>query len=161
MHQIETIEGSLLAQGHRYALCVSRFNSFITERLLEGAVDALLRHGAVAGDLRIYRCPGTWELGPLAMRVARAGKVDGLISLGCLIRGSTDHYDLIAGEVTKALAHLSLEGAVAPGPFAVTFGVLTTDSIEQAIERAGTKMGNAGRSAAMAALEMASLLNKL
>src|SRR6478752_1760249 len=122
MHQIETIEGSLLAQGHRYALCVSRFNSFITARLLEGAIDALTRHGAQASDLKIFRCTGTWELGPLAARVARAGKFDGVVALGCLIRGSTDHYDLIAGEVTKALAHLSLEGAVATAPLAVTFG---------------------------------------
>jgi 6,7-dimethyl-8-ribityllumazine synthase len=152
------IEGNLVAQGHRVAICVSRFNSFITERLLEGAIDTLVRHGADPADLRVYRCPGTWELGPLASRVARAGKLDGIVALGCLIRGSTDHYDLIAGEVTKALAQLSLEGANAPGPVAVTFGVLTTDSIEQAIERAGTKAGNKGSEAALACIEQVNLL---
>ena len=157
----DTVEGNLLAQGHRYALCVSRFNSFITERLLEGATDALVRHGASASDLKVYRCTGAWELGPLCARVARAGQVDGIIGLGCLIRGSTDHYDLIAAEVSKALSHLSIDGAVAPRPVAVTFGVLTTDSIEQAIERAGTKAGNKGFEAAMTAIEMADLLRQL
>jgi 6,7-dimethyl-8-ribityllumazine synthase len=156
--QYETVEGNLLAQGHRYAICVSRFNSFITEKLLEGAVDALVRHGAQASDIKVYRCPGTWELGPLAARVVRAGKVDGVVALGCLIRGATDHYDLIAGEVSKALAQLSLEGAAAPGPVAVTFGVLTTDTIEQAIERAGTKAGNKGADAALACVEQINLL---
>ncbi|GAC1337366.1 MAG: 6,7-dimethyl-8-ribityllumazine synthase [Myxococcales bacterium] len=152
------VEGSLVAQGHRYAICVSRFNGFITERLLEGALDALLRHGADAGDVRVYRCPGTWELGPLTARVARAGKLDGLVALGCLIRGATDHYDLIAGEVTKALGQVALEGATAPSPIAVTFGVLTTESIEQAVERAGTKAGNKGAEAALACVEQINLL---
>ena len=161
MHSIDTIEGNLLAQGHRYAICVSRFNNFITERLLEGAVDALVRHGASAGDVKIYRCPGTWELGPLSQRVVRAGKIDGLVALGCLIRGATDHYDLIAGEVSKALAHLSLEGAGQAQPVAVTFGVLTTDSIEQAIERAGTKAGNKGAEAALACIEQVNLLRSV
>jgi 6,7-dimethyl-8-ribityllumazine synthase len=151
-------EGNLVAQGHRYAICVSRFNGFITERLLEGALDTLLRHGADAADLRIYRCPGTWELGPLAARVARAGKLDGLIALGCLIRGATDNYELIAGEVTKALGHVSLEGANAAAPLAVAFGVLTTESVEQAIERAGTKAGNKGAEAALACVEQVNLL---
>src|SRR5437870_1999525 len=102
-------EGSLVAAGHRYGICVSRFNSFITERLLEGAVDALVRHGVDPGDIQVYRCSGTFELAPLAVRVARAGKIDGLIALGCLIRGATDHYDLLAAEVTKGLGHLALE----------------------------------------------------
>lgn len=152
------IEGALVAQGHRYAICVSRFNAFITERLLDGALDALVRHGADAGDVRVYRCPGTWELGPLAARVVRAGKIDGLVALGCLIRGATDHYDLIAGQVTKSLGQLAVESAVAPGPVAVTFGVLTTESIEQAIERAGTKAGNKGSEAALACVEQINLL---
>lgn len=152
-----SFEGTLVAQGHRYALCVSRFNGFITERLLEGATDALVRHGADPADLRIYRCAGTWELGPLAARVARAGKLDGLIGLGCLIRGATDHYDLIAGEVTRALGQVAMDGAVAPAPLAVTFGVLTTETIEQAIERAGTKAGNKGAEAALACIEQVNL----
>ncbi len=159
--QHDTIEGSLLAQGHRYALCVSRFNSFITERLLEGAIDALVRHGVAAKDLKVYRCTGTWELGALAARIVRAGGVDGVISLGCLIRGATDHYDLIAGEVTKALGHLSTEGAVKAAPVAVTFGVLTTDTLEQAIERAGTKAGNKGADAALACVEQVNLLRAI
>jgi 6,7-dimethyl-8-ribityllumazine synthase len=152
------LEGNLVAQGHRYAICVARFNGFITERLLEGALDTLLRHGADAADVRIYRCPGTWELGPLAARVARAGKLDGLIALGCLIRGATDHYELIAGEVTKCLGQVSLEGATAAAPLAVAFGVLTTESVEQAIERAGTKAGNKGAEAALACVEQVNLL---
>ena len=156
------VEGNLVAQGHRYAVCVSRFNSFITERLLEGAVDALVRHGAEAGDVRVYRCAGAWELGPLAARVARAGSragnLDGVIALGALIRGATDHYDLIAGEVTKLLGQVAHEGAIAPQPLAVAFGVLTTESIEQAIERAGTKAGNKGAEAALACIEQINLL---
>ncbi len=155
------IEGLLTPPQGRFALCVSRFNSFITEKLLEGAADALIRHGAAPADLTVYRCPGTWELGPLAARVVRAGKVDGVVALGCLIRGATDHYDLIAAEVSKALAHLSVEGSCAPGPVAVTFGVLTTDSIEQAIERAGTKAGNKGAEAAMAGIEQANLFRSI
>jgi 6,7-dimethyl-8-ribityllumazine synthase len=150
---VQSIEGNLAAQGHRYALCVSRFNSFITERLVEGALDALVRHGADPGEVKIYRCPGTFELGPLAVRVARAGKIDGLVGLGCLIRGSTDHYQLLASEVTKALSNLALECASGPSGVAVAFGVLTCDTIEQAIERAGTKAGNKGAEAALACIE--------
>jgi 6,7-dimethyl-8-ribityllumazine synthase len=156
-----TVEGNLVAAGHRYALCVSRFNSFITEKLLEGAVDALTRHGADPAELKIYRCPGTFELGPLAVRVAHAGKLDGLIALGCLIKGATDHYDLLAGEVTKALGQLALECAGAPGGVAVAFGVLTCDSIEQAIERAGSKAGNKGAEAALACIEQVNTFRQL
>ena len=152
------VEGNLVAQGHRYAVCVARFNSFITERLLEGALDVLVRHGADAADIRVYRCAGAWELGPLAARVARAGKIDGLVALGALIRGATDHYQLISGELTRVLGQISLEGAVAPQPLAVAFGVLTTESIEQAIERAGTKAGNKGAEAALACIEQVNLL---
>lgn len=153
-----SFEGNLVAQGHRTAVCVSRFNGFITERLLEGATDVLLRHGADPADLRVYRCSGAWELGPLAARVARAGKVDGIVALGCLIRGETDHYELIAGEVTRALGRIALEGATAPSPLAVAFGVLTTDTLEQAIERAGAKAGNKGAEAALACIEQVNLL---
>src|SRR3989442_13370853 len=111
---MKTIEGSLVATGHRYAICVSRFNSFITDKLVEGALDALVRHGVDAGDIQIYRCSGTFELAPLAVHVARAGKIDGLIALGCLIRGATDHYALLTAEVTKGLGHLALEVAAGP-----------------------------------------------
>jgi 6,7-dimethyl-8-ribityllumazine synthase len=158
---LQTVEGNLLAQGHRYALCVSRFNSFITERLLEGAADALVRHGVKSSDLKVYRCSGTWELGALAVRLVKAGGVDGVISLGCLIRGATDHYDLIAAEVTKALGHLAVDGAAQSQPVAVTFGVLTTDTLEQAIERAGTKAGNKGADAALACVEQVNLLRQI
>jgi len=158
---VRITEGNLVATGHRYALCVSRFNSFITDRLLEGAIDALVRHGADQADLHVYRCAGTFELAPLAVRVARAGKVDGLIALGCLIRGSTDHYDLLAGEITKGLAHLALEIASGPTGLAVGFGVLTVESIEQAIERAGTKAGNKGGEAAVACIEQVNTFRQL
>ena len=158
---MKTTEGNLVATGHRYAICVSRFNSFITEKLLEGAVDALVRHGADAGELNIHRCAGTFELAPLAVRVARAGKIDGLIALGCLIRGSTDHYDLLASEVTKGLGHLAMETASGPSGVAISFGVLTCHSIEQAIERAGTKAGNKGADAALACIEQVNTFRQL
>src|SRR5437870_4868032 len=115
---MKTIEGNLVASGHRYAICVSRFNSFITEKLLDGAIDALVMHGADAGDIQVYRCAGTFELAPLAVRVARAGKIDGLLALGCLIKGATDHYGLLASEVTKGLGHLAMETASGPGGLA-------------------------------------------
>lgn len=155
---VHAVEGNLVATGHRVALCVSRFNSFITERLLEGAVDALVRHGADVKDLTVYRCAGTFELGPLAARVASSAKIDGLVALGCLIRGGTDHYSLLASEVTKAIAHVAQEAALRTPPVAVTFGVLTVESIEQAIERAGTKAGNKGGEAALALIEQVNLL---
>jgi 6,7-dimethyl-8-ribityllumazine synthase len=158
MAQPHVIEGNLVAQGHRVAICVSRFNSFITDRLLEGAVDALVRHGANADDLRVYRCAGTFELGPLTARVLRAGKVDGVLSIGCLIRGATDHYDVLASEITKALGALALEAAVSPQPVGLAFGVLTCDTIEQAVERAGTKAGNKGADAALALIEQINVL---
>jgi len=161
MLPMNVTEGNLIATGHRVALCVSRFNSFITEKLLEGAADALVRHGADPKDLRVYRCPGTFELGPLAVRVARAGNIDGLVALGCLVRGSTDHYDLLASEVTKALAHLALECASGPGGLAVAFGVLTCENLEQAIERAGTKLGNKGADAALACIEQINTFRQL
>ncbi len=155
------VEGSLVATGHRYAICVSRFNAFITEKLLEGAIDALVRHGADAADVRVYRCAGTFELAPLAVRVAHAGKIDGLIALGCLIKGATDHYGLLASEVTKGLGHLAMESAASPAGVAVAFGVLTCGSIEQAIERAGTKAGNKGAEAALACIEQVNTFRQL
>ncbi len=154
-------EGNLVAQGHRVALCVSRFNGLATERLLEGATDALVRHGADPADLSIYRCAGTFELGALAARVARAGKIDGLVALGCLIRGSTDHYHLLAGEITRAMGQIALECATSPSPIAVSFGVLTCENLEQAFERAGSKQGNKGFDAAQSCIEQINLLRAI
>jgi 6,7-dimethyl-8-ribityllumazine synthase len=149
---MRTFEGKLVATGLRFGICVSRFNSFITERLLEGALDALRRHGADEARIDVYRCPGTFELPAAARRVALSGKYDAVIALGAVIRGGTPHFDYVAGECAKGLGHLSLEA-----PCAVSFGVLTCDNVEQAIERAGTKGGNKGAEAALAAVEQASL----
>jgi 6,7-dimethyl-8-ribityllumazine synthase len=146
-------EGLFNASGHRYALVVSRFNSFITEKLQEGAVDALIRHGAKDEEIEIYKVPGTWELPQIAQAVARTGQFDAVIALGCLIRGGTSHYDLLAAEVTKGLAQVAMTTGVP-----VTFGVLTTDTIEQAIERSGTKAGNKGFDAAVACIELVQVL---
>jgi 6,7-dimethyl-8-ribityllumazine synthase len=146
-------EGSFDASGLRFAILVSRFNAFITDKLEEGAVDALVRHGAKDAELSIYRVPGTWELPQLAQAVAKNGKFDGIVALGCLIRGGTSHYDLLAAEVTKGLAHVAQASGVP-----LTFGVLTCDTLEQAIERAGTKAGNKGFDAAVACIELARVL---
>ncbi len=150
------IEGNLNAAGMKPALVVSRFNSFITERLVEGALDALVRHGANDADITVVRVPGAFEI-PLAARLAAdSGKYDAVIALGAVIRGSTPHFDYVAAEVSKGLGHLSLEATVP-----VAFGVLTTDTIEQAIERAGTKAGNKGFDAAMTAIEMVNLVKAI
>jgi 6,7-dimethyl-8-ribityllumazine synthase len=146
-------EGLFNASGQRYALVVSRFNSFITEKLEEGAVDALIRHGAKDEEIEIFKVPGTWELPQIAQAVARSGQFDAVIALGCLIRGGTSHYDLLAAEVTKGLAQVAMTTGVP-----VTFGVLTCDTIEQAIERAGTKAGNKGFDAAVACIELVQVL---
>ncbi|MBS1262092.1 MAG: 6,7-dimethyl-8-ribityllumazine synthase [Calditrichaeota bacterium] len=150
------IEGVLDAKGVRFGIVVSRFNEFITGRLLEGALDALTRLGASDGDVTVVRVPGSFEIPGVARRLAREGKVDAVIGLGALIRGATSHFDLIAAEVTKGLAQSAMEGHVP-----VIFGVLTADTIEQAIERAGTKAGNRGFHAAQSAVEMASLFKRL
>ncbi|MFY9398890.1 MAG: 6,7-dimethyl-8-ribityllumazine synthase [Desulfomonilia bacterium] len=146
------IEGKLIGKGRKVAIVASRFNDFITARLIEGALDALKRHGVEEKDITIHRVPGAFEIPPVAKRIALAGKAHGVICLGAVIRGSTPHFDYVASEVSKGVALVSLE---APCP--VIFGVLTTDSIEQAIERAGTKSGNKGFDAAMALLEMMDL----
>lgn len=151
-----TIEGHLTAQGLRTALVVSRFNSFITERLLEGALDALVRHGASADDQTIVRVPGAWEIPLVCKRFADSGAVDAVIAIGAVIRGSTPHFDMVASEVSKGVAQASLQSGVP-----IAFGVLTTDTIEQAIERAGTKAGNKGAEAAMAAVEMVAVLRQI
>ena len=150
------IEGRLQAQGLKVGILVSRFNSFIGERLVEGAVDALLRHGAVEADLVVVRVPGAFELPPAAQKLAATGRYDALVCLGAVIRGATPHFDYVSAEVSKGIAAVSMEAGIP-----VTFGVLTTDTLEQAIERAGSKAGNKGFDAAMAAIEMADLYKAL
>ncbi len=148
------IEGDLSARGLRVAVLASRFNSFIVERLVEGAIDCLRRHGAT--EAAIVRAPGAWELPLVCQTLVRSGRFDAVVAVGAVIRGSTPHFDYVAGEVAKGLAQVSLASGVP-----VTFGVLTTDTIEQAIERAGTKAGNKGWDAAAGAIEMASLQKAL
>ena len=148
-----SIEGQLVSpKGARYVIVASRFNSFIVERLVEGAVDALLRHGADRDHVSVIRVPGAWEVPVVVARVARAKKADVIIALGAVIRGSTPHFDYVASEISKGVAHIQLETGIP-----CVFGVLTTDSIEQAVERAGTKAGNKGFDAACTAIEMTSL----
>lgn len=150
------IEGELTARGARIALAVSRFNSFITESLLEGALDALRRHGAVEADLQVVRVPGAFEMPLVVQRLAASGRYDAVIALGAVIRGGTPHFEYVAGECTKGIAQASMQTGVP-----VAFGILTTDTIEQAIERAGTKAGNKGFEAAVTAIEMVNLYKKL
>ena len=152
----QIFEGKLSAKGFRFALVVSRFNEFITGKLLEGALDALYRHGAEEAALEIYKVPGSFELPYAAKKLAASGKYQAVICLGMVIRGATPHFDYIAGEVAKGVAQSSLDTGVP-----VIFGVLTTDSLEQAIERAGSKVGNKGWDAALAAIEMADLFSKM
>ena len=149
-------EGQLDAKDCRFGLVVSRFNSFISERLLEGALDALLRHGASDDDIEVARVPGAFEIPLVAKKMAESGRYSAVICLGAVIRGATPHFDYVASEVSKGVAHVSLDSGVP-----VVFGVLTTDSIEQAIERAGTKAGNKGFDAAMTAIETVNLLRGL
>ncbi len=153
---ITTIEGDFTATDGRFAIVVSRFNNFIVEQLLAGALDALTRHGVAEQQITVVRVPGAYEMPLVVSRLARAGGHDGVIALGCVIRGGTPHFDYVAGECAKGVAQASLAADVP-----VAFGVLTTDTIEQAIERAGTKAGNKGADAALSALEMVSLLRRL
>jgi 6,7-dimethyl-8-ribityllumazine synthase len=150
------IEGKLSAEGLRFGIVVSRFNSFITERLLEGAIDCILRHGGSKENIEIVKVPGSFEIPLTAKKLAKSGKYDAVICLGAVIRGSTPHFDYVANEVTKGIAQVSLETEVP-----ISYGILTTDTIEQAIERAGTKMGNKGFDAAMVAIEMANVLKSI
>ncbi len=152
----KTIEGKLIAKGLRFGIILSRFNSFVSDRLLEGALDALRRSGAEEADCSVVRVPGSFEIPLATKKMAKSGKYDALICLGCVIRGATPHYEYIASEMTKGIAHLTLENEIP-----IAFGVLITDTIEQAIERAGTKVGNKGFDAAMTAVEMANLLNEM
>lgn len=149
-------EGKLDATGLRFGIIVGRFNSFISERLLEGALDALVRNGADKEQIHVARVPGAFEIPLAAQKMSATGRYDALICLGAVIRGSTPHFDYVAAEVSKGIAQVSLKSGVP-----VAFGVLTTDSIEQAIERAGTKAGNKGFEAAMTAIETAQLLRSL
>ncbi|MBR5347010.1 MAG: 6,7-dimethyl-8-ribityllumazine synthase [Deltaproteobacteria bacterium] len=149
-------EGRLDGSGLRMALVVGRFNSFISERLVDGALDALLRHGVADDNITVARVPGAFEIPLVARKLAESGKFDAVICLGAVIRGSTPHFDYVSAEVSKGIASVGLASGVP-----VIFGVLTTDSIEQAIERAGTKAGNKGFDAAMSAIEMANLLKEI
>lgn len=148
---IETIEGNLSAAGLKLCVLGSRFNSFIVEKLIDGALDCIRRHGG--GGATVVRVPGSWELPLAAQQLCRSGRFDALVAVGAVIRGSTPHFDFVAGEAVKGLAQVSLQAGVP-----VALGVITTETIEQAIERAGTKMGNKGWEAAMSVIEMASLL---
>jgi 6,7-dimethyl-8-ribityllumazine synthase len=151
---VKIIEADLIARGLRVALLASRFNHFIVDRLVEGATDCFKRHGG--DDLTLVRAPGAWELPLVCQTLARSGRFDAIVALGAVIRGSTPHFDYVAGEVTKGLAQVSMATGVT-----VTFGVLTVDTIEQAVERAGTKAGNKGWEAAASAIEMANLQRAL
>jgi len=150
------IEGKLSAEGLKFGIVVGRFNSFITERLLEGAIDCILRHGGSKENIEIVKVPGSFEIPLTAKKLAKSGKYNAVICLSAVIRGSTPHFDYIANEVTKGIAQVSLETEVP-----ISYGVLTTDTIEQAVERAGTKMGNKGFDAAMVAIEMANVLKSI
>ncbi len=152
----KTTEGTLDAKGLRFAILVSRFNSFVTERLLSGALDALARTGAAEDDIEIVRVPGSWEMPIAAAELARQKRHDGIICLSAVIRGDTPHFDYIAAEVAKGLAQTALETGVP-----VSFGVLTTNTLEQAIDRAGAKSGNKGFDAAMSAVETANLMAQI
>ena len=156
MSGIQEIEGNLNIRSARIALLVSRFNSFIVESLLSGAIDTLKRHGAEDHDLQIVRVPGAFEMPLAAQRLAASQRYDAIIALGAVIRGGTPHFEYVAGECTKGLATVSMQYDVP-----VAFGVLTVDSIEQAIERAGTKAGNKGAEAAMSAIEMVNVLREI
>jgi 6,7-dimethyl-8-ribityllumazine synthase len=149
-------EGALTSAGRRFAICASRFNDFIVDKLIDGALDALRRTGAAPRSVEILRCPGALELPGLARRVVATGRFDAVICLGAVIRGATPHFDLVVGEATRGIGALAADARVA-----VAFGVLACDTIEQAVERAGTKAGNRGFDAAMVAIEMADLYAQL
>jgi 6,7-dimethyl-8-ribityllumazine synthase len=156
MQNVKSIEGELIARGARFGIVLGRFNGFIGERLLDGTLDTLARHGVEAGQIEVVRVPGAFEI-PLALQaLAGTKKFDALIALGAVIRGATPHFDYVAGECAKGLAQVMMQNGIP-----VAFGVLTVDSIEQAIERAGTKAGNKGVDAALSVIEMVNLLKKI
>ena len=151
-----TIEGKLDASGLKFAIVVARFNSFITERLLDGAMDGLVRHGAKASDVDVVRVPGSWELPLTVSEVAKTKKYDAILCLGAVIRGDTPHFDYVAGEAAKGVGQVTMQTGVP-----IAFGVLTTNTVEQAVDRAGAKSGNRGFDAATTAIEMANVLRQL
>ncbi|MBU0758748.1 MAG: 6,7-dimethyl-8-ribityllumazine synthase [Candidatus Omnitrophica bacterium] len=153
---VKTIQAQLVTKGKKFGVIASRFNDFITNRLLEGCVDTLTRHGAKESEIEILWVPGAFEIPLIAHRMAKSKKYDAVICLGTMIRGSTPHFDYIASEVAKGIAHVSFSTGVP-----AIFGIITADSIEQAIERAGTKDGNKGRDAASSAIEMANLVEQI
>ena len=150
---VKTIEANLIAKGKRFGIVASRFNDFITKDLVNGCLDTLLRHGAKEGDISLTWVPGAFEISLLAQKLAKSKSVDAVICLGAIIRGSTPHFEYIASETAKGIAKVSLDSGLP-----VIFGIITADTIEQAIERAGTKDGNKGRDAALNAIEMANLI---
>lgn len=156
MNNVKVIEGDFKASSAQFALVVARWNSFVVEHLLEGAIDALKRHGISEKQLTIYRTPGAFEIPLVVKKVADQKKFDAIIALGAVIRGGTPHFEYVAGECVKGLGQVSLTAGIP-----VAFGVLTVDTIEQAIERSGTKAGNKGAEAALSALEMVNLLKQL
>ncbi len=149
-------EGKLLGEGLKFAVVASRFNEFITLRLLDGAKDALIRHGVKEEDIDVYWTPGSFEIPLIAMSAARGNKYNAIVCIGAVIRGDTPHFEYIANEVTKGIAQVNLKTGIP-----VTYGIITANTLEQAIERAGTKAGNKGWSAALSAIEMANLINEL
>jgi 6,7-dimethyl-8-ribityllumazine synthase len=153
---MKVFEGNLVGEGLKFAIVVSRFNSLVTEQLLAGAQDALRRHGVAEGSIDVFRCPGTFEIPAVIQRVARSGRYDAAVALGAVIRGGTPHFEYVASEVSKGVAQVSMDADCAVG-----FGVLTCDTMEQALERAGVKGGNKGAEAAVAAIEQANLFRAL
>ncbi len=156
MSDIKTIEGVFTSGKGNYALVVGRWNSFVVEHLLEGALDTLRRHGIPESQVTIVRAPGAFEIPLVCKKIAQKGNVDAIIALGAVIRGGTPHFEYVAGECTKGIAQVSMEHGVP-----ISFGVLTVDSIEQAVERSGTKAGNKGEEAAMSAIEMVNLIDQI
>ena len=150
------LEGKISAEGFRFAIIASRFNDFISSKLVDGAIDALKRHGVEEGKVSLIKVPGSFEIPSVAKKLAKSDKFDAIICLGAVIRGATPHFDFIAAEVAKGVASVALESDIP-----VTFGVLTTDNLEQAIERAGSKVGNKGWDAAISAIEMVNLFSQL
>lgn len=153
---MQIIEGTLSASGRTWGIVVSRFNSLVTDQLLAGATDCLLRHGASDADITVVRTPGAFEIPQIALRLASSGSYSAVICLGCVIRGETPHFDYIASEVAKGIGQIGLQSATP-----VSFGVLTTDTLEQALERAGAKAGNKGWDAALSAIELADLAPRI
>ncbi len=153
---VQTIEGTLTAQGLSFGIVVSRFNSLVTRRLLDGAVDCLVRHGATEQAITVVHCPGSFEIPQVAQQLVASGRFDAVLCIGCVIRGETPHFDYIAAEVSKGIAQIALQSGIP-----VAFGILTTENLEQALERAGAKAGNKGWDAALSAIELVQIKRQL